>query len=112
MADAPLCPACRRPLAYAGGIGRFCATRNCPVLDDDLLWSRGGASEVQTPKSVAERLSPDLRMVLESSADSSSLHLNGRLLTQDQLDAAIDALTKMREWLPSPPGGDAQEQSR
>ncbi len=32
------CPVCDNILQYAIGIGPFCASKDCPVLDDALLW--------------------------------------------------------------------------
>jgi DNA repair exonuclease SbcCD ATPase subunit len=32
------CPVCEQPLAFAPGIGPFCATKTCPVLDDSAIW--------------------------------------------------------------------------
>jgi hypothetical protein len=51
-------------------------------------------------RSVAGRLNRDFKVVCSCSGSTTRLQLSGPIETQDELDAVVQALNVMREWLP------------
>lgn len=53
--------------------------------------------------SVCRRLNPKFKIVYTGAAEESLLQLSGPLETQDELDALVEALAIMRDWLSDAP---------
>jgi hypothetical protein len=59
----------------------------------------GAASADMNNRSIAARLNPNFKIASTSTASTTILQLSGPLETQDELDALVQTLGFMREWL-------------
>jgi hypothetical protein len=59
-------------------------------------------------KSISARLNDEFKFVYSGPADAASIQVSGPMATRGQLDAVVEALNVMRDWLPETcEGGEA-----